>query len=168
MSEEGYYAAANGYLNDTMDQGKLTITGGNFTTGVAVNGNSEKAAEGINISGGTFGADVSDYLAEGCAISDKYVVLNPANDAGRVSGEGVYKSAVKDDKYEQLQIFGTSGLTSGEVSFKIKTTDENVANEEQTANFKYDIPNADGSVKIGLIITEIPADASVTAEISAQ
>lgn len=168
VSEEGYYAAANGYLNDTMDQGKLTITGGNFTTGVAVNGDSEKAAEGINISGGTFGADVSDYLAEGCAISDKYVVLNPANDAGRVSGEGVYKSAVKDDKYEQLQIFGTSGLTSGEVSFKIKTTDENVANKEQTANFKYDIPNADGSVKIGLIITEIPADASVTAEISAQ
>ncbi len=166
----GYYTAANGYLDDTMDQGKLTITGGIFTTGVMVNSaggsNAEKAAEGINISGGTFGADVSKYLADGCAMSTgkTYTVLDPKNDTGTVIS-GTYKSAVKNDKYEQLQIFENVTIPeTGEVSFKVTTSDTSLDVADTMLNYK--TAAVEGNVTIGLIITGIPADETVDASVN--
>ena len=168
--QSGYYTAANGYLNETMDQGKLTITGGTFTTGVMVNSaggsNAEKAAEGINISGGTFGADVSDYLADDCAISaggeNEFTVINPTENAGKVDS-GTYRSAVENGAYEQLWIFNDVTIPeTGDVSFKVTTSDTSL--DEDDTTLKYETAAVEGNVTIGLIITDIPEGITVTAK----
>ena len=164
----GYYTAANGYLDDTMDQGKLTITGGIFTTGVMINSGSndaDKAAEGINISGGTFGADVSDYLADDCAISagdeNEFTVINPTENAGKVDS-GTYRSAVENGAYEQLWIFNDVTIPeTGDVSFKVTTSDTSL--DEDDTTLKYETAAVEGNVTIGLIITDIPEGITVTA-----
>ncbi|HIT86036.1 MAG TPA: hypothetical protein IAA60_09080 [Candidatus Ornithomonoglobus intestinigallinarum] len=165
-----YYTAANGYLDATMDKGELTITGGTFTTGVMVNSaggsNAKKAAEGINISGGTFGADVSGYLADGCAISEKdennkFTVINPTDDKGTVNS-GTYRSAVENGAYEQLWIFNDVTIPeTGDVSFKVTTSDTSL--DEDDTTLKYETAAVEGNVTIGLIITGIPEDITVTA-----
>ena len=70
-------AIYNGYGNDTMDKGTLTITDGNFEGKIFVYG--EKAT--TSISGGTFSTDVSAYLAdENLKVKQnsfgKYVIKN--------------------------------------------------------------------------------------------
>ena len=71
-------AIYNGYGDDTMDKGTLTITDGNFEGKIFVYG--EKAT--TSISGGTFSTDVSAYLADDTKLSveqnsfGKYVIKN--------------------------------------------------------------------------------------------
>lgn len=170
--QSDYYTAANGYLDATMDQGKLTITGGTFTTGVMVNsaGGSDagKAAEGINISGGTFGADVSDYLADDCAISagneNKFTVINPTDDKGKVD-LGTYRSAVENGAYEQLWIFNDVTIPeTGDVSFKVTTSDTSLGVADTMLNYK--TAAVEGNVTIGLIITGIPEGETVGASVN--
>ena len=58
-------AIYNGYGNDTMDKGTLTITDGNFEGKIFVYG--EKAT--TSISGGAFSEDVSEYCVDGYVAS---------------------------------------------------------------------------------------------------
>ena len=168
IAPDGYCSAANGYINDTMDKGQLTITDGDFTGGIyivdaASGSNPDKAKEGVAVSGGTFSSDVSEYLADGCAIStgnNTYVVLNPDNNTGSVNDVGTYKSAANEDgSYDQLQILDTPQITSGEVGFKITDNKTTVIK-----TFKY--ANINANTKIGLIITDIPEDQTVSVSIA--
>ena len=168
IAPDGYCSAANGYINDTMDKGQLTITDGDFTGGIyivdaASGSNPDKAKEGVAVSGGTFSSDVSEYLADGCAISmgnNTYVVLNPDNNTGSVNAVGTYKSAANEDgSYDQLQILDTPQITSGEVGFKITDNKTTVIK-----TFKY--ANINANTKIGLIITDIPEDQTVSVSIA--
>ena len=56
----------NGYINDTMDKGMLSISGGYFTGNTIIGKMQglETDVAHVEISGGTFSSDVSDYLAE--------------------------------------------------------------------------------------------------------
>lgn len=96
----------NGYINDTMDAGKLTISGGTFTGGEgtdAVNTMGGSSSSGdINISGGEFKGDI---------------VLGNGNKAGgtlNISGSAVINGNVSNTNMDNIKISG--GSVSGTVS----------------------------------------------------
>ncbi len=61
----------NGRLDDTMDQGILTITGGKFVAAkdkdviAKMGGGNEDSLKGVTIRGGTYSSDVSQYIDSG-------------------------------------------------------------------------------------------------------
>ncbi len=96
----------NGYLNDTMDAGKLTISGGTFTGGEgtdAINTMGGSSSSGdIDISGGEFNGDI---------------VLGNGNKAGgtlNISGSAVINGNVSNTNMDNITISG--GSVSGTVS----------------------------------------------------
>lgn len=96
----------NGYINDTMDAGKLTISGGTFTGGEgtdAINtmGGSENSGDMI-ISGGEFNGDI---------------VLGNKNKSGGtldISGSAVINGSIVNTNMDDITISG--GTVSGTVS----------------------------------------------------
>ncbi len=161
---DGEGAVYNWAINNTMDQGIVTITGGKFTGGI------REVADGqtpvTDVSGGTFDTDVSEYLADGCAIStgtNSYSVLNPDNHTASIDTAGTYKSATNaDGYYDQMDIMTTSGLTSGSIRFNVTNN-----NSTESTTLDYNTATVEGSqITIGLIITGIPAEQTVSVSIA--
>lgn len=146
--------------------GIVTITDGTFTgeTAVAPFGNSSYYGD-ADIYAGTFSSDVSDYLADGCAISagDKngFTVINPTDNEGTVDS-GTYRSAVENGAYEQLWIFEMDENVTGEVTFNV-TSDKD---GQDSATLDYSTPTAESITNIGLIITGIPEGVTVDASVN--
>ncbi len=160
----GEGAVYNWAINNTMDKGIVTITGGKFTGGI------REVADGwtpvTDVSGGTFDTDVSEYLADGCAIStgtNSYSVLNPDNHTASIDTAGTYKSATNaDGYYDQMDIMTTSGLTSGSIRFNVTNN-----NSTKSTTLDYNTATVEGSqITIGLIITGIPAEQTVSVSIA--
>ncbi len=97
----------NGYLDDTMDSGKLTITGGTFTGGDSTDalntmGGSSNSGN-IQISGGTLNGDIVLGAAS-----------NSAAGTLAISGSAVVNGSVTNTKKDNVTISG--GSVAGEVS----------------------------------------------------
>ena len=97
----------NGYLDDTMDAGKLTITGGTFTGGDSTDalntmGGSSNSGN-IQISGGTLNGDIVLGAAS-----------NSAAGTLAISGSAVVNGSVTNTKKDNVTISG--GSVAGEVS----------------------------------------------------
>lgn len=144
--------------------GIVTITDGTFTgeTAVAPFGNPSYYGD-ADIYAGTFSSDVSDYLADDCAISagdenNEFTVINPTDGKGTVN-LGTYRSAVENGAYEQLWIFEMPNGVSGNVEFSV-----NNGSEIEAATLDYNTPTAESLTRIGLIITDIPEGITVTAK----
>lgn len=97
----------NGYLDDTMDAGKLTITGGTFTGGDSTDalntmGGSSNSGN-IQISGGTLNGDIVLGAASNSAVGTL-----------AISGSAVVNGSVTNTKKDNVTISG--GSVAGEVS----------------------------------------------------
>lgn len=156
------------YLVDGKDEAdsinNMSITGGTFTgTKCAVS--VDKYCENNNfISGGTFNTDVTSYLADGTAYSSdngEYTVYSATN---KITGAGTYRTISNDGKYDQLTMVDWKPTTQttalSDVKFNIKFSDNT------TAEYKYinagTTVTTDGIVRIGLIVTDIPAEINTT------
>lgn len=153
----------------------MSITGGTFNgkEGKDINGGDVKAsavymADDCNnksiISGGIFNTDVTSYLADGTAYSSdngEYTVYSATN---KITGAGTYRTISNDGKYDQLTMVDWKPTTQttalSDVKFNIKFSDNT------TAEYKYinagTTVTTDGIVRIGLIVTDIPAEINTT------
>lgn len=90
----------NGFGDENLDKGELTINGGSFistNSAIAAMNNSAQDLSGVEISGGTFSSDVSEYCAEGyktAKINNKTVVVTElASPVAMVGSYGFNKTA---------------------------------------------------------------------------
>lgn len=156
------------YLVDGKDEAdsinNMSITGGTFTGTECAVSVDEYCKNNKFISGGTFNTDVTSYLADGTAYSSdngEYTVYSAAN---KITGAGTYRTISNDGKYDQLTMVDWKPTTQttalSDVKFNIKFSDNT------TAEYKYinagTTVTTDGIVRIGLIVTDIPAEINTT------
>ena len=118
-------AIYNGYDNDSMDKGKLEITGGEFNGNIQVYNNGT-----TSISGGTFNTDVSNYCASGFSpklVNGKYIVDDSADTL-----KLTFKKHDDDERVYDIVLNGAG---------------KNI-NRLNAAEFKFELSNADMTYEI--------------------
>lgn len=99
--ESDQYIVLNGYLNGTMDQGKLTITGGTFegrpgTDPISKMSQASSIGD-VQVSGGTFSSSIkSDFVADGS------LCMAPAG-SDTTTYSVVFGSPVKDESGNEIE-----------------------------------------------------------------
>ena len=146
-----------------LDGASIIINGGTFkssgTDAAAVQAN---IIGNLEIRGGSYSTDVSQYLAPDTAVGqgadEMYNVISSENKATET---GTYKTAVGDnDTYDQMSLFDADGI-SGSVTY-------NVTTDGKTKDFTFDCASVDSLTKLGLIVTDIPSTQTVTVELGGQ
>ena len=150
----------NGYLNDTMDKGELTITGGTFTAkegsdAIAQMGGSTSIGT-IKISGGTFSSDVKEFVKSGYSITQ--------------NSDGTYKVYYFVDDTPSTpstppSTSNTETKTEGDVTTTTTTTEKTNTDGSKTTQTTQTQTNAATGEKTETTTSETVAkDGSVTKE----
>lgn len=126
------------------------------------------------ISGGTFKsknkdkADITPYLADGTAFSNSadgtyesiYSVYSSAN---KITGTGTYRTALNDGKYDQMTVVQKEFETATnvrDINFRVT-----IGDKDQNYNYTAETTIGEGTVLLGLIVTDIPENKTVTVEL---
>ena len=143
----------------------VIINGGTFTSNgagkeaVAVQAN---IVGNLEINGGSYSTDVSQYLAPdtagGWGADKMYNVISSKNKATKT---GTYRTADKDGYYDQMSLF--------EVSTVPNPVTYTVSDGTNSKDFIYNnYASVEGITKLGLIVTDIPSAKIVTVKLGGQ
>lgn len=161
---DGYATTGDAIVLDSCDYPggvpSLTINGGNVISqnakAVACYEYGEAKPAAATINAGTFSSDITEYMAPTSAYktdNGTYTVIGSNSD--KVSEPGIYKSAATDGTYEQMQLFEAKDI-SGNITFT-------VTSDEGSGTAVLELPaDVSGTVKFGLIVTEIPVGQNIT------
>lgn len=116
----------------------------------------------LEINGGSYSTDVSQYLAPDTAggWGADEIMYNVISSKNKATKTGTYRTADEGGYYDQMELFEVPQVP-GNVTY-------NVSDGTYDKDFTYEYVNIDGITKLGLIVTDIPSAKTVTVKLGGQ